>query len=118
MSIHRIAQGKYDVRFRDASGRERRKRLYSHEAAKEFERRVKNEAVLGSSGDFWTKGTESFGDFAKAWLIRKGPNLRQSTLDLYGELLDRFLVPTLGKTPLRAIDVPLIEDMRDDLLAK
>jgi integrase len=56
-----------------------------------------------------------FRDFAAAW-VRERPNLRPRTLDLYGYLLRRHLLPALGNRPVSSIREPAVRAWRQSIL--
>jgi integrase len=60
-------------------------------------------------------GRVSFRDFATSW-VRERPDLRPKTVDLYGYLLRRHLLPTFGHRPVSAIREPSVRAWRQSLL--
>lgn len=111
-NLRRLPSGRYQVRYTDPDGRLR-------SAPTTFDTKGDAETFLASvrtdiARDTWTPAPSrrtkplTFGSYADSWLLgRSAPAQRKPlaprTTAHYRDLLDRFLLPTFGDLPLRAI---------------
>jgi integrase len=68
--------------------------------------------------DEWTdplRGRIKFGDYASVWVSER-PGLRTRTVELYGWLLRKHIVPYLGNVELGKLTTPLIRQWRAERL--
>ncbi len=91
-------QPKYDVRYRDPTGRQRKKAFSRRADADRFARTVEVEKETGRYVDP-TAGKITFGEYAERWLQHR-PNLRPRTVSSYRSILRNHLSGTLGDTPI------------------
>ena len=85
---------RYEVRYRDPTGRERSKTFTTKKLAEKYEREQRTEVARGSWLDN-RQGSQTFAEFMDKWLAERH-DLRPRTLELYRSLLKRHLKPTFG----------------------
>ena len=111
-NLRRLPSGRYQARYTDPTGRLR-------SAPVTFETKGDAESFLASvrtdiARDTWTPTTSrrakvlTFASYADKWLQAKASSTQRKPLaprtrEHYQQLLDRFLLPTFGDLPLRAI---------------
>ncbi len=111
-NLRRLPSGRYQVRYTDPDGRLR-------SAPTTFDTKGDAETFLASvrtdiARDTWTPAPSrrskplTFNSYADSWLQAKASDsqrkpLAPRTREHYRQLLDRFLLPTFGDLPLRAI---------------
>lgn len=111
-NLRRLPSGRYQVRYTDPDGRLRA-------APTTFDTKGDAETFLASvrtdiARDTWTPAPSrrskplTFNSYADSWLQAKASDsqrkpLAPRTREHYRQLLDRFLLPTFGELPLRAI---------------
>jgi integrase len=85
---------RYEVRYRDPTGRERSRTFTTKKLAEKYEREQRTEVGKGSWLDP-RHGSQTFAEFMDKWLAERH-DLRPRTLELYRSLLKRHLKPTFG----------------------
>ena len=85
---------RYEVRYRDPTGRERSKTFTIKKLAEKYEREQRTEVAKGTWLDN-RQATQTFAEFADKW-IEERHDLRPRTLELYRSVLKRHLKPTFG----------------------
>ncbi|MDQ3730109.1 MAG: site-specific integrase [Actinomycetota bacterium] len=108
---------RWEVRYRD-SGRDssRRKRRFIRKGDAElFETEIKRRRQLGDlAGSQWSRRT--VGDLAADWFdLYVVPNLAKRTRRDYQVLLDRHVIPRLGRLKLRDVSTDVIDRFKRDL---
>ena len=79
--------------------------------------RVKVEAELASGLHTPDANSVTVAEAAKIWLVsREGEGCDRSTLKTYGEIVNRHIVPHLGKEKLSRLSAPRVVEFRDELL--
>lgn len=117
MSIHdrNTASGRrYDVRLRDPSGRMYARSFRTKKEAELFEANEHVERAKGAWVDP-RQGTILLKEWSVAWLEQR-PNLRSRTRETYQGLLDRHILPYLGKVELSAITPSLVRQWHAGLV--
>ncbi len=121
MSVHRRkrAGGRvvWQVTWRDASGAQRAETHVSRRAAETRDRELENLRWQGqiAAAD---AGRESLREATEPWWTdHVEPNLAQSTVLSYANVLDRHLLPRLGETPIRDIDPARVLELQRQLRA-
>lgn len=92
---------RYDVRYRDPTGRQREKSFRTMREAEKFAREVEVEKEQGSYIDP-SSGRVLFKDYANDWLDNK-PTLRPRTRELYEGQLANHILPTFADMPIGTI---------------
>jgi hypothetical protein len=104
IDVRQTAAGpRYDVRFRDPTGRQRKK---SFRTKKEAERFAASAVASMWSGQ-WVDpaaGRVTLGDYAATWMSSR--QLRPRTRELYDSQLRLHILPHLGGIPLSRITPP------------
>ncbi len=99
---------KYDVRYRDPSGRQRKKTFSRRRDADRFARNVEVEKETGRYVDP-AAGKITFGEYAERWLGER-PSLRPRTREFYDGLLRNHLLPTFGGIELSKVAPALVRE--------
>lgn len=92
---------RYDVRYRDPSGKQREKSFRTIREAEKFAREVEVEKDHGTYVDP-SSGRVLFKDYATEWLDNK-PTLRPRTRELYDGQLNNHILPAFADTPIGTI---------------
>lgn len=92
---------RYDVRYRDPAGKQRKKTFRTLRDAERFARKVEVEKEAGSYVDP-KSGRVKFEDYANEWLDHR-PKLRPRTREFYEGLLRNHINPTFGQQELNKI---------------
>lgn len=130
--ISRLPSGRFRARYADPEGRTHANGVrVRHTAPITFESRADAEAWLVderrtvSSGEWTPPGVRAavrrtpgltLGEYAPRWLANrrvKGQPLADRTRDHYQDLLDRFILPFFGRTPLREITPEMVSHWYD-----
>jgi integrase len=85
---------RYEVRYRDPTGRERSKTFTTKKLAEKYEREQRTEVARGTWLDN-RQASQTFAEFADKWIAERH-DLRPRTLELYRSVLKRHLKPTFG----------------------
>lgn len=106
MSIHRQANGRWQVRYRDGV-RQRGKTFRTKTLAAEFEREVLARLAMG---DYLPpdRGKLTLADWSNQWLAG-AHNLRPATVDAYQAAL-RHILPELGELSLTAVTPERVDE--------
>ena len=115
--VRRLASGRYQASYLGPDGRRRT-------APETFERKKDADLYLARvetllSRDEWTDPSRArirLGDYAEVW-IRERAGLRPRTVELYGWLLNKYVLPHLGPVPLGTLSTQMIRQWRSHLLA-
>ena len=94
---------RYEVRYRDPTGRERSKTFTTKKLAEKYEREQRTEVSKGTWLDP-RHGSQTFADFMDKWLTDRH-DLRPRTLELYRSLRRRHLEPTFGALTMAKLSV-------------
>ncbi|GAA3528451.1 putative prophage phiRv2 integrase [Aeromicrobium flavum] len=130
--ISRLPSGRFRARYADPEGRTHANGVrVRHTAPITFESRADAEAWLVderrivSSGEWSSPGVRAavrrtpgltLGEYAPRWLANrrvKGQPLADRTRDHYQDLMDRFILPFFGRTPLREITPEMVSHWYD-----
>lgn len=90
---------KYDVRFRDPSGRHRTRTFQLRRDAERFAREIERTKDRGEFVDP-AAGKRKFGDYAAEWLENKAVTVRRNSRDLYEQQLRSHVLPSFADVPL------------------
>ncbi len=107
---------RYDVRYRDPSGRQRKKTFSRRQDADRFARNVEVEKETGRYVDP-AAGRITFGEYAERWTESR-PNLRPRTKENYRSIIKNHLLPRYAEVPLAAVTPTLVREWWADLHAK
>jgi len=98
VSVHPTDYGTYEVKYR-VDGRQRSKTFKSQKLAERFDGEVTEAKDEGRPAPEPRRKVPTLEVFAEDWLAAR-VKLADSTADKYSELLDRHVLPELGKLPL------------------
>lgn len=101
MSIHPTKFGTYEVKYR-VDGRQRSKSFKSERLAERFDSEVTEAKDEGLPTPEPRRKVPTLETFAEDWLTGRA-KLADSTLEKYGELLERHVFPELGRLSLSEI---------------
>lgn len=105
------------VRWRDESRRMYSKTFDRKADAEAFEAKVKLAKRRGDLADL-DAGKETLERFiAEWWKLYAEPRLSPKTCRLYASLRDRFIVPNLGRIPLRRLSPAMVAQLQANMLA-
>lgn len=111
---------RYDVRYRDPSGRVRTKTFRRRKDADTFANTTETDKVRGTWIDP-TAGRIAFKDYADQWIrertTRRSKRLAPRTVQTYRYLLHSRILPTFGTTELAAIKVPQVRTWHSQMVA-
>lgn len=117
MSVHPNRVGGYDVRYRDASGKQRSKSFRRERDAKRFDVKVSDAKQTGALGRL-DGGRETLDAYVEqTWAPIHAAQLAPKTQALYTGLYDGHVSPTLGGYPLRELSAEVIGRWQADRLA-
>jgi len=117
MSIQKLADHRYAVRWRDGQGRHRSRTFARLRAAEAFDRDRRDRRALGTLA-LDQLGCETLDQYVEGtWAPVHGSLLADKTRDLYALLYDRHVSPTLGGVPLRELTAEQIGRWQADRLA-
>jgi integrase len=117
MSIHENRVGGYDVRYRDASGKNRSKSFRRKRDAERFDLKWKDAKQTGGLATL-DGGRETLDDYVEhVWVPVHVAPLAPKTQALYAGLYDGHLSPWLGGYPLREITSEVIGHWQANRLA-
>lgn len=100
-SVRRKPSGQWEARYRDPSGRQRGRSFSTKVEARRFLERVGADIQRGAWADP-RQGRISLDVYADLWISQRS-DLRPRTLELYRDLLDRYIIPTFRGTELTRI---------------
>ncbi len=99
-------ENRYDVRWRLPDGQHRKKSFRRLEDARNFKRQVEHDDLAGTVIDP-RRSVVTLRRYANDWLRDRrkadGSELSPRTVDLYRDLLERHILPTLGDLPLTRV---------------
>ncbi|GAA4618140.1 hypothetical protein GCM10023195_81320 [Actinoallomurus liliacearum] len=109
--------GRYQIRYPGPDGRLRTgETTYARKGdAERALALIEAQMITGE----WTdpeRGRVRLGDYGATW-IRERPNLRPKTVELYTWLLERHIIPSLGKVEVRKITPQMVRTWRANLLS-
>ncbi|MGD9528896.1 site-specific integrase [Pseudonocardia sp.] len=116
-NVRKLPSGRWQARYHGPDG-QRRSAPYTFDtktAAMRWLRLTEAEVMRGE----WTdpdRARVPLHDYAEQW-IRERPGLRPRTVELYGWLLGKHIVPHLGDVELGKLSTALVRRWRADLLA-
>jgi integrase len=117
MSVHPNRTGGYDVRYRDATGRQRSKTFRRKRDAERFDQQVKDAKQTGTLARL-DGGQVTLDQYVEdVWAPTHAAALAPKTRELYTALYDGHLSPTLGGYPLRELTPEIIGRWQADRLA-
>lgn len=98
MSVHPTKFGTWEVKYR-VDGKQRSKSFKSETLAQRFNAEVTQAKDEGRPAPEPRRKVPTLGEFAEDWLTGR-VRLEESTLEKYGELLERHVLPELGPLAL------------------
>jgi integrase len=117
--LRKLPSGPYQITFRDATGRKHRESFDKEKDARstldEIRTAVRNREYVAPAK------IPTVEQAARAWLAgkkvsesKRGGPIKESTLEFWGNHIDRFIAPTLGAYRMDCIDTATIEKKRDE----
>jgi integrase len=113
-----MGEHRYDVRYRDLSGRQRTKTFKRRKDADQYMRTVEAELVQRTWIDP-TAGRVVFAEYAAAWVDQRTTTrgrLAPRTVELYRQQLASHIVPTFGPLELNRITSTVVRGWYADLV--
>lgn len=104
---------RWDVRYRDPNRVDRSKSFQRKSDAARFAASVETDINRGEWIDP-TLGRETFGFWAEQWLVTTY-RLKPKTQEGYRSVLNHHLLPKLGNTPVRRIDLATVSELLSEL---
>jgi integrase len=98
---------RYDVGYRDPTGKVHRKTFRRLKEAETFKRTVETDVIQGTWVDP-NAGQITLEDYATQWLEVRRPNISINTYRLYESQLRCHIVPALGVYPIKALTPSVI----------
>ena len=115
VAVRKKKNGKWEVRWRDASGRRRGRTIDRWGDADRFATELRRQQQVGHLIDL-DRGTITLGEFVEDyWRDYAIPNLAPKTRDVYARVWDKHLCPRIGAFPLRELTTPVLMRVRADL---
>jgi hypothetical protein len=119
MSVHVRTRSKgrkaYQVLWRDEAGQQRSATFRTKREAEQRDREVQELRERGRFGAI-DAGSESLGAAIESWWTdHVEPTVSLNTRKVYATCLDRYLLPRLGKVPIRDIDPAAVIGLQRDL---
>ncbi|MEU4720712.1 tyrosine-type recombinase/integrase [Nonomuraea dietziae] len=117
-SIRKLPSGRFQIRYPGPDGQLRTGQT-TYATKGDADRALTLIEAQIISGE-WTdpeRGKVLLGDYARTWISER-PGLRPKTLEGYTWLLNRHIVPHLGRVAVGKLTTPMIRSWRADLLAK
>lgn len=114
MSVHKIQNGRYEVRYREG-GRQHSRAFDRKGDADKWEaesRRIRQRGGIVPP----RVGGLTLLDLTAEWLHQK--QLDQTTFKFYEESFDRYIQPYLGDYPVHLLTAPVVRDWQQRLLSK
>ena len=115
MSVHATKFGTWEVKYR-VDGKQRSKTFKAKALAETFDREVADAKDAGRPTPEPRPKTPTLEDFTLQWLAGR-KRLADSTLDKYGEQLERHVLPELGPLPLTDLRPRRLYQWQQDRLA-
>lgn len=112
---HPVDGTKWQVRYRDPSGKERSRTFPRRVEAERYLINVESQKLSGE----WINpdlASTKYGEWATTWMKTRS-HLKPKTMAGYEELSRNLILPTFGNAPLRRIDSLMIESWLSDLKA-
>ena len=106
-STHKLESGRYQVRWRDPSGRQRKQSFNRRADAVRFRRQIEGDIERGLYLDP-SISRELFSTWASSWFATRG-HLKPKTVESYEILLRVHIVPEFGDMPINVIDSSAVE---------
>jgi integrase len=114
MSVHPTKYGTWEVKYR-VDGKQRSKAFKSETLAQRFDAEVMQAKDEGRPAPEPRRKVPTLDEFAEDWLTGR-VRLADSTLEKYGELLERHIFPELGKLPLTELRPRRLHDWQQHRL--
>ncbi|WP_276969487.1 tyrosine-type recombinase/integrase [Ferrimicrobium acidiphilum] len=115
-SIRRKPSGQWEARYRDPNGRQRGRSFSTKVEARRFLERVGADIQRGAWMDP-QQGRISLDVYADFWISQRS-DLSPRTLELYRDLLDRYIVPAFRGTELTRITPAAVRVWYNELAGK
>ncbi|MBX6383037.1 MAG: site-specific integrase [Microbispora sp.] len=117
-NIRKLPSGRFQIRYPGPDGR-------IHTGSTTYATKTDADRALTlieaqTISDEWTdpdRGKILLGDYARTW-IKERPGLRPKTIELYTWLLERHIMPSLGKVPVGKLTTALVRSWRTALIDK
>lgn len=116
VSVKRTSHGKWQARWREASGKQRAKNFDRKIDAVTHERAMRG-SVFDGSYIAPDAGRLTVRQWSELWLTG-ARDLGAGGRDTYQADLERYILPALGDLPLRRLTPELIDQLLDELLAR
>jgi hypothetical protein len=101
VSVSKRKNGKWEVRWRDSSGRRRSRSVTFKRDADRFATEIRRQQQVGNLVDL-ERGLVLLADFVvEYWRDYAIPNLAPRTRDVYGRVWEKHVRPRIGGLPLR-----------------
>ena len=113
----RAGKRRWQVRYRDESGRQRARSFELKREAETFERETLRRKARGELASH-DAGRQTLAEFMREqWWPRRHARLEHATQLSYANSWDKHVLPRLGGHQLRALRAAMVEDFRADLEA-
>lgn len=117
MSVHLNRLGTYDVRYRDAAGKQRSKTFRRKRDAERFDQQTKDARQTGMLAHL-DGGTETLDHYVEhTWTPAHAAALAPKTRTVYAQVYDKHLSPRVGAVPLRELTAEAIAHLQAELVA-
>lgn len=107
MSIKKLPDGKYQVRWRDSTGRQRAQRFATKAAARDHDAAVRLAAAKGTDTPA-TPAPGTVGELSAQWMDA-AIHLSAGTVATYRRDLDRYILPAFGGTDPTRLTASMIQ---------
>ena len=115
VAIRKKSNGKWEVRWRDASGRRRGRTVDLKKDADKLATEIRRRQQVGDVVDL-ERGGVLLADFVEVyWRDYAVPNLAPRTRAVYARVWDKHLRPRIGSFPLRDLTTPTLTRLRAEL---
>lgn len=108
-------ESRYDVGYRDPTGKVRRKTFHRLKDAENYKRTVETAVIQGVWIDP-SAGEITFADYVVDWFEMKRPHISVNTYRLYASELRCHIVPALGAYPLVALTPSVIRAWHSEMV--
>lgn len=100
---------------RDGYGSRKQKRFSGFDTKKEAQQAMTEKINEVNQGTYIEPSKETFGDYVEKWFATRKKNLRPSSFNTYKYLIQKHIIPQLGKIPLADLNTFHIETFYDRL---
>ena len=112
--VSRLPSGRYRARYRELNGhRVSAPTTFPSKGEADRWLTLRRAELLKSDWTSTVTGTGSFGDYAETWLTQR--QLKPRTRAHYRSLLDKQILPTFARTPLRSISPTMVRRWHSSL---